>query len=265
MRLRYVVAAAVGVGRTAIADPTYPESDVDRPLLMYGGMTSLDLGLDLPTYAQTTVDASGNAMTSTTTLGHYRYADVVFLHSFGSVEIGGRILDDVSGPYVQGQALAYLGPIPGALSITAQVKVSEDYSVYTHDYTETVGYLYKLAVVPHHLALLGAASLGISEFALKPTAMSPPAPPAGTYVGGSVGVTAEVQVTTQFAIAIGASAYAPIHRPAAADTGSASLGTSTSLLYALRHWDFYGQLGLGDVTDSRTPFASIGVVHRWGG
>jgi hypothetical protein len=104
MRSWLFAVAVVGVGRAAAAEPTYPESDVDRPLLQYSGMTSLDLGLDLPTYVH--FDSSGNATTSNTALGRYKNADVVVSHSFGNVEVGARILGNPSGPYAQARALA---------------------------------------------------------------------------------------------------------------------------------------------------------------
>ena len=178
MRWLLFAVALVGAGRAAAAEPTYPESDVDRPLLQYSGMTSLDLGLDLPTYVH--FDSSGNATTSNTALGRYTNADVVLSHSFGNVEVGARILGDPSGPYAQARALAYLGPIPGALLMTAQIKAPSSDSVADHEYTEGAGYTYKLAIVPHQLAVLADANLSISELGLKSIAMSPPAPPSGT-------------------------------------------------------------------------------------
>jgi hypothetical protein len=262
MRWLLFVAVALGGIRAAAAAPTYPESDVDRPLLLYGGMTSLDLGLDLPTYVEATVDASGNATTSKTTLGDYLDGDFVVSHSFGSVEIGARILGNPSGPYAQARLLTYLGPVPGALSIDAEIKDPLRSSVIDHEYSEDIGYSYKAVVVPHQLALIAGANVNITELAFKPLAMSRPA---GTDVFGGVGLTAEAQITPLFAIAAGAGVYFPIHQPPELGTSSTELETSMSLIYVLHHWDFYGQLGLGDITSSRMPFANIGAVHRWGG
>jgi hypothetical protein len=259
MRLLVSVVAVAGVGRVAAAEPSYPESDVDRPLLLYSGMTSLDLGLDLPTYVH--FDTSGNATKSNTALGRYRNADVVLSHSFGNIEVGARILGDPSGPYAQARAIAYLGPIPGALSMTAQIKAPSSDSVADHEYTEGVGYMYKLAIVPHQLAVLAAANVSVSELGLKPIAMSPPAPPSGTYVYAGIGLTAEVQLAAPFAIAVGAGLSGPIRQPHELGTGSAALETSMSLLYALHEWDFYCQPGLTDITSSRRPFVNFGAVH----
>ncbi|MBV8763241.1 MAG: hypothetical protein JO257_38515 [Deltaproteobacteria bacterium] len=181
MRLWFVV-AIVGAGRAAAAEPTYPQSEVDRPLLLYGGMTSLDLGLDFPTFVETTLDANGNAMTSKSTLGHYHDADVVVLHSFGNVEIGARVLGHPTGPYLQGRVLAYLGPVPGAVSITAQIKAPQPSSVIDHEYSENVGYTYKRTVVAHQLAIEADAYASFSELSLKPFDGSRPS---GTNVYGA--------------------------------------------------------------------------------
>src|SRR3954453_17934382 len=183
--LLFAVAVVVVVaGRTAAADPAgaaagpataepiYPESVVDRPLLLLRGMTTLDLGLDFRTYLQTTVDANGNTATSKTSLWDDHAGDIVVTHSFGSFEIGGRLLGNKTGPFLQAHLRTYLGPIPGALTITADIKATQENSAFDHEYFEDVGYTYKAVVVSHQLALYGNANVEITEVAFKPAAMS---------------------------------------------------------------------------------------------
>jgi hypothetical protein len=60
-RVRRLVCVAVcGASGLAGAETLdYPETSVDRPLVMYGGMTSLDVSEDFYTYTQTGVDGNG--------------------------------------------------------------------------------------------------------------------------------------------------------------------------------------------------------------
>jgi hypothetical protein len=264
MRSVLFVVATVIAASTAAADPapSYPISEVDRPLVLYAGMTTLDLGLDFPTYLHTTVEPDGTYSVSKTTLGHYTDADVVLTHSFGTVQIGGRILGNPSGPFAELRALTMLGPVPGALGLTADFKAPQPSSTIDYEYSQVLYYSYKVALVPHQLALDAAANVELTEAALKP---DNGAAPAGTQIFSAIGVAVEAQIMPQLAINGAANLFVPLRTPEGLGTYFTSVAASTGLLYALGHWDFYAQLGISDVSHYRLPFLNVGAVHRWGG
>ena len=104
----------------------YPVSDTDRPLVLFAGMTRLDMSIDVPTYFITTFDAMGNPMTKKE-LGHD--LDVTVTHAFGPVETYARLLGNRFGPLGYVGANTMLEYVPGAVSGTGADDVRRERQV----------------------------------------------------------------------------------------------------------------------------------------
>src|SRR5512144_2491929 len=140
---RLALLGAVGVAMTATAHAdTYPQIVVDRPLVLLGGMTTVDIGVDFPTYRY-----DG---TSVTPLGRYQMIDLVVRHGFGEAEVLGRVVDSYAGPAVILGGAVMIGP--GALGGSLSVRVPTQSTGLAYEYAEALGYTIKSIAVPHILS-----------------------------------------------------------------------------------------------------------------
>ena len=252
--------ALVRVASAQPATPEYPEADVDRPLLMYAGMTRLDISLDFPTYVTTSTDpVTGLTTTSTSSLGHTSNIDIAVAHSFGPAEVTGQLVGD------NGTADVYAGvririDSRSAFDLELGFEIPEGNIRY--DYFQDFGYVYRALRVPQHFVLYGFVGGSTTEFAVQPpTDFASP----GYYTAASVGGSAEVQLASRLSLYVTPRLSIPISHSSRPTPAATSLGESSGLLLVLGHWDFYAQLAFDDVTGHRHPFANAGFVHRWGG
>jgi hypothetical protein len=231
----------------------YPETSVDRPLLMYGGMTSLDVSEDFRTYTQMGVDANGNP-TSATKIDND--LDLGLAHSFGLFQVSGRAV----GP------AAILGATAQA-GCDATVGASLEWDVpqlwYRYAHAQGIGYTRRLLRVDHVLAVFAGASMYLVEESLTP-ANAPRS--AGTLFGAHASATASVQLMPRLAFEFGAGVGGMLTKSSSlVDDRPTALGAYAQLEETVHHWDFYANFTLANLTRSASPFWSAGVVHRWGG
>ena len=235
------------------AEPAYPETSVDRPLLLYGGMTSLDVSEDFYTYTQTGMDAAGSP-TSATKINNE--LDLAVGHSFGLVEVSARVV----GVAAIAGASAQLG-CDAAISGSLEWDLPQ--TTFRYSYVEGIGYSRRMLRIDHHLALFVGARAYLLEASLTP--LNAPAS-AGTLLGGHAGVSVTVQLLPRLAIQTGGSVSGALEKSTSlADDRPAALGAFVALQQTLHHWDLYASLSLSDLTRSAKPFWSAGFVHRWGG
>jgi hypothetical protein len=250
-------ATAQAPSATPAATPAYPLEHTDRPLVLFPGMTTLDLSLDMPQYSTTSVDAMGN----TTTTKHFHHLlDLTIEHAFGSMQIGARAVDNTAGPYFYVSGETMVGT--GAVYVDLYAEVPTPNSPVGHNYGQFFGYVYKALVAPKRLALLAGASVVISELQLTP-AMQPAS--SGYESNFNVGGEVDVQLTSRLAFRLGPSVGVPIGHSASLPTPRVYLNVDSSVLVALGHWDLYGQFFVEDVTHDVYVFFAVGFVHRWGG
>jgi hypothetical protein len=177
-------------GGVARAD-VYPETAVDRPLLMYRWMGSADLSLDLSHYTDSDgtkhVDSEG---------------DVFSAFSLGRVEFSLHIVgaSDTASASVQ-------------VGNYGAVRTSFEYyfprTTYSYAFAQELGYAYKALVVPHRLALYFTGWTRLLEESLTP-AMMPAS--AGSALWINVGASAQFQLTRHLAIDQGFTFYVPALR-----------------------------------------------------
>lgn len=239
MKWVVVLACAAGVAR---AD-RYPETFVDRPLVKYAGMTSLDLSEDLARYT-----SSGTRYDSE--------LDVFIDHSWGLVEVSLHLVGitataDVAFPLGcdDSIAVAYTNYVP------------QTYLKYGDG--ESLHYVHKALVLPHALALYETVDLVATEESLTP-AMARAS--AGTTFTASLGASAQVQLARRLAIDFGGGASFPvIHSTSLLVDPRASGDAYAEIVQTIHAWDFYANIGIGDLTGTRYAYGSLGFVHRWGG
>lgn len=239
MRWLVVLACATGVAR---AD-RYPETYVDRPLVMYSGMTSLDISEDFERY----------------TTGGIRYdnqLDVDIEHSFGFVELFVR-------------AVGITAPIDITFPLGCDDSIGVGFTLYVpqtylkYAYGESVGYVHKARIVPHVLALYAKGNVSTTEESLTPMMM--PAS-AGTAVVAEIEVSAQVQLAPRLALDAGGGVAFPVTHSASLLIDPRASGYAFAEIVQTFHaWDFYANLGIDDLTDARVLYGSAGFVHRWGG
>jgi hypothetical protein len=240
--------AGVAVAATAHADG-YPKIIVDRPLVLLPDMSAFDIGLDFPTYR------FGDS--SNTRLGQYSYLDIVVAHAFGPVQTGVRLVDSYSGPFAEADVSAMLGP--GEIFASAGLRAPRASSGIDHDYAENIGYGVKALAVPHVLAFHASGSVDAEQYAS--TDMVHP-PVSGHPVAVDAGLDGTLQLVDELALAIGASVSLPLVDTANIHTSPA---VGASLTYAVSRFDLYGQISASDLLHTPRPYASAGIVMRFGG
>ncbi len=263
-RLAIAIAVALGTARAASAqaatDPPrgFPEAEVDRPLVLFAGMTSLDISVFLPTLRIAITDAMGNTTFPVSRLGHYVRLAASVEHAFGMLQPFVGYSNFTFGTTLDAGARVGLGCY-GAIDVVVSDDVRNgnvDYS-----YREQLDYIYKAIVVPHRFSLAGRVGATTSELRLTPF-MQPTV--SGTYFTVFVHADAELQLTSRLALATGATVDLPAYASPGLTPESTTLNPYVQLLFAYRRWDFYANLGASDVTRTPFPYASFGLVHRWG-
>jgi hypothetical protein len=233
--------------------PVYPETAVDRPLVRYGGMTSLDVSEDFYTSTQTGSDASGNP-TSTTEINHE--LDLVVGHSFGVFDISARVVGVAAIAAASAQAGC-------DATIAGSFEWDLPQTTFRYSYVEGIHYTRRLLRLDHRLAVFAGANAYLLEASLTPT--NAPAS-AGTLLGGGATTAVDMQLLPRLVLETGASVSGAIAKSSSlAVDRPAELGGFVQLQQTLHHWDLYANLNLSNVTRSARPFWSAGFVHRWGG
>jgi hypothetical protein len=247
--------------QTASETPrVFPEAEVDRPLVLFAGMTAFDFSFILPTLRIAMTDAMGNATIGVSRLGQYVGFDAAFQHSLGTVELFGGYSGYQYGSTLTAGVRIDLGRF-GSMDVLAFDEIPRDTNV-DYSYGQQVTYFYKRIIAPHRLALVGRVGASIQELRITPL-MQPTV--SGAYVSSFVGVDAEVQLTSRLAVDIGSSVDVPAYASSGLTSESTTLNPYVELLFALRRWDFYAYLSASDITRTPFPFASFGVRRRWGG
>jgi hypothetical protein len=233
-------------------DSTYPQTQVDRPLLMYGGMTSLDVSEDIYTYTQSGMDVNGHP---TSTTKYNNTLDLVVGHSFGLVEISGRVVGAAAIASASGQ-------MGCEATMYGSLESDLPQTTYRYAYSEGIGYSRRLLRLDHRLALFAGASAYLLEESLTPS--NAPAS-AGTLLGAHAGASVTVQVAPRLAFQTGAGVGGTIAKTSSlADERPVAFGPFAQLQQTVFRWDFYANFSLIDVTRSARPYFSAGFVHRWG-
>src|SRR5580704_8806214 len=93
-----------GVASAQTTPPVYPEADTDRPLVLFPGMTVLDLSTDVATFFRT------NPGVTTTTRFIQPEQDLTVEHAFGPVELLAELVTNPFGPVANVQASTMVGP-----------------------------------------------------------------------------------------------------------------------------------------------------------
>ncbi|MGE5185375.1 MAG: hypothetical protein ACM31C_25100 [Acidobacteriota bacterium] len=234
-----VIACAAGVAR---AD-RYPETYVDRPLVMYAGMTALDISEDGERY-------------TTNGIRYDNQLDLDVTHSFGPVEVSLRTVG-ITADIGAGILLGCDDSIGGGFTDY----VPQTYLKY--GYGEFFNYVHKARVVPHVLALYERVSMNVTQESLTP-AMARAS--AGTIVATSIATSAQVQLTPRLSVDLGGSASFPVaHSSSLLVDPRASGDAYVELVQTLHAWDLYAHLGVGDLTETHYLYGAAGFVHRWGG
>ena len=235
--------------------PLYPTEVTDRPVVLFAGMTELGFGLNFPTFVETTTNAMGNTVTTTTNLGDKIRPDFSSAHGFGRI--------DVVGGY-SGNEFFYVGArmqtgcIPAVLSITLGANGGVDREGRNHwRFVQSASYGYRWTVVPGRLAISGHVGAGAFE-ATDPGDM----PSSGSTISISAGGGATVQLTSSLALSVVPGISRTVRDTSSTDR-AARIGTTAQLSLAFRRWDFYAQFALSDLTDTRRPFAAAGADHRF--
>lgn len=255
--MRLLVVVAIGtIGTVAHAQgapkPEWPLAEVDRPLLLYRGMTILDISLDFETHLRTTTDPAGNTMTTATALGDQQVLDFVVAHSWGSFQLSGRIVDRLASAVIDFE----LPALPGTLY--AVIDYFDPQKGVRYSYSQAVGYHAKARVAPGRLAIAGGCWTELGEYAFEG---------AGQHgeqllqVGASGGP--EIQLTRRLAIFGGASMGVPVNEPGGSRRPTV-IDVYGGLVFAFRRVDVYTDLDENDLTGYRRPFANLGAVVRWG-
>jgi hypothetical protein len=248
------VGSDAGDDATAAAEPQeYPLAEVDRPLVMYAGMATIDVSVDFATYTQSIATGTGGTMQTRISLGDSRDVDIVGMYSFGSVDVE---LGGVGSELLAASHLA-TGDV-GAVHLTLSTTVPRGND---HDYGQTLGYTAKVRVVPHRLAAFAYVNATLRELATYPDGGGPMSG-SGERLSTSFGAGAQIQLTSRLALIAQPNLVIPVaHHGVPATT--TELDAFSELELAFRDWDLYAQFALDDVTNARLPFASAGFVHRW--
>ena len=259
---RVASAQAPPARRATSAKPEYPVEVTDRPLLMFAGMTLLDVGIDFPTVNETTVDAMGNQTTTTSKLGHYVLPSLYVRHSFGAVQLfAGTDLTPGGDFYFAGGGIR-IGR--GVVNLTVTYSSSEDLVVSVEKkesgyiFDERASYTHKTLLVPRRFSLIGFAGVAVEKLSKTPTTSMPTSRTSSSLFASGGGT---VQLARRLALYAGPSLNVPLMGTDASTT----IDARTQLLVAGRHWDFYGNFELHDLTETRHPFLGFGVIRRYSG
>jgi hypothetical protein len=239
-----VVAVSLALVGSARAD-SYPQMVVDRPLMLLPDMTEADVGVVFPTYAV--------GLSTHTKLGQYYNVDVGVSHAFGPVELGVQFVDDISGPLISAGPRFMLGP--GAVDLDLTVRMPTSDSGIDHQDVQDIRYTYKWIPVPSGLAFYANAGFSLEEYANAYSMTD-------WHMFADAGGGAELQVAPELAMSAGARVTSQLDAPINDRMSYAAGGQVT---YVYDRFDVYANLWFYDLAHTRTPYAGIGVVARFGG
>lgn len=244
---------AVALASFALVGParadSFPQMIVDRPLVLWAGMTSADVGIDFPTYQ--------TGLSSHTALGDYHDLDFSLHHAFGGVQLGVQFVDSFQGPIVSAGVRAMLGP--GALDLDTSFRLPTDASGIDHEDGAAARYVYKAIVAPGTFAVYMHGGVSAAEYSFVDQY---PYPMSGHRIAVSAEGGIELQLAPEVTATLGANAVVPID-----DTmnGRASPAAGGQLTYVFDRFDVYANLWVYDLFKVRLPYAGVGVVTRFGG
>jgi hypothetical protein len=254
-----VLGARVGNAQTATAvAPVYPQADTDRPLVLFPGMTVLDISVNFETFFATNTDSMGN---TTTTRFIRPELDLALEHAFGPMEVLAELTGNAYGPLWAFSGQMMLGP--GALSFTFDGQARTPNSGISSLYDQIVAYSYKRLLLPHWLAIYAGGNVDLGEVKVTPT----PAIENRDYsVYGQLSASIDVQLMPRLALDVGPSVDVVLAHSASLSGDTSTLNAGSALILALGHWDLYGNFDVNDLLAHRpSTFSSVGFVHRWGG
>ena len=234
------------------APPAYPTSSVDRPVLLFDGMTTVDVSGEvehLPDGALDLSDASAVTAHTRTTPG------LALAHSFGRVRIGAYGTRDAAGASVAVQS----SEVPwGYVELAAQ-----DLAVGAgggYDYKQSLSYFYKKLVTPHRFAFYMGFGANIAELKITlPTAVTT----AGHIAAIAVNVAGEVQITERLSAALTARVDSVVDHSKELPSDQ-YLDAGVRIRVATHRFDLYGTFAFPDVTHTTALAASVGALCRFG-
>jgi len=239
-----VVVALLAASTVAHADGEYPETSVDRPLVMYGGMTFVDVAADF--YAHT--DAGATKVSGG--------PDIALGHSYGPVQVSGRLvgISAIAGATVQvGCDGVIFGSVAWVIPNSAVV----------YGYAQDIGYSHRLVRIDHRFALFARAGASLAEASLTPS--DEPATRGVVFVGRA-GASATVQLLPRLALFAGLTVSGPFARSGSLTADDVTgVGGNLAIQQTLHHWDLYANASINDFTSTARVFWSAGFIHRWGG
>ena len=236
------------------APPEYPTVSVDRPVLLFGGMTTADLSADVAHFPAGAFDV---AEASSTTAHTHATPDLALAHSFGTVQIAAYGTRYAAGASVAVQSSA----VPWGYAVVSV----QDFSVGDGDgggyeYAQNLSYFYKKIVTPHRFAFYSGFGAHLSE--LKITL-----PSTVTITGHvatiSANVAFEVQATERLSVALTARVDSVVDRSNGL-TGDQYLDAGATMRVATHRFDLYGHLAFTDATHTAALAASVGALCRFG-
>jgi hypothetical protein len=252
----FLILAATAQAETRPPDAdAYPTARVDRPLVMFPGMTAIDFGIDLPTYNETTTDAMGVTHTSRSTLGEHANGDLVVSHSFGGIEGRARVLFPASFDYFALSAEAQ--PFSESSSLSLEVGFRRD-SARPYSVTERASFTQRLVRVPGRFALHGVGGITASEYSAKDAT--------GMEISGrDLSATAQAAVLVQAlpGLALQLNPLVTVPIASSGTRPSTTMGIVAQVMLTVQRWDFYAQFILSDVVDERRQYAAAGAVVRF--
>ncbi len=232
--------------------PEYPTVSVDRPVLLFTGMTTVDVAGRLahsPAGALDLADASAVTAHTTATPG------LALAHAFGRVQLGAYGTRDAAGASIAVQSREVPG---GYVELSA-----EDLAVGPgggYDYKQSLSYVYKKVVAPHRVAFFMGFGANIAELKITlPTQVTA----AGHIAAIAVNVAGEVQVTARLSAALAARVDSDVdHSKKLPSDQYLDVGVRVRL--ATHRLDVYGAFAFTDVTHTAAFSASVGVLGRFG-
>ncbi len=253
-----IVCAARGVrAQTAPppVEPEYPIELTDRPLLLLGGMTSVDMSFDLPSYFYQTTDAMGRSTTARTPLGRFVDPQVDVHHGLGTMEVFGAA--EFAANFVAAEAggSLRLGSLPAIATVSVTYSRNQVVPYYL---TESASCTYKALLVPKRFAVQINAGGEVSEGALHDTTGTTTT---NHFAEGFANVDAVIQLMPTLAVEEQPSFYLPLFSKPGPVPGP-GLGESTQVTVTTTAWDYYVALVVGGLTDRPIPEVFVGAVWR---
>jgi hypothetical protein len=230
--------ASARVASADLAD-SYPQTVVDRPLVLLPGMTELFVDEQL-------------SSTTTQNLGN-RTPDLEVVHAFGPIEIMADL-----GEYAELHVSLATHTMPETVEIYGLTGVSQKDGSLHEAQGAYAGQRFHL--LPGLLAAVGGIGFTVSENRLRDsTGMLS----WSQVLEGFANARVEVQLARLLALTAGISGEVPLVHFGGPDFVS-SLAAGGGFILTLGTWDIYAYVGLQDLTDRRLLYLTAGFSKRWG-